>query len=60
MELYEHMGGATKIREIVNAFYPKVQEDPLLATIFPEDLTPVMEKQYQFVYSCVFLLYTWE
>lgn len=49
MELYEYMGGESTIRKIVEAFYPKVQAHPLLAPIFPEDLTPVMEKQYLFL-----------
>lgn len=49
MELYEYMGGEPTIRKIVEAFYPKVQSHPLLAPIFPEDITPVMEKQYEFL-----------
>lgn len=49
MELYEYMGGAPTIRSIVEHFYPKVQAHPLLAPIFPEDIKPVMEKQYQFL-----------
>ncbi len=49
MDLYEYMGGADTIRRIVEAFYPKVQAHPLLAPIFPEDITPVMEKQYLFL-----------
>lgn len=49
MDLYDSMGGAETIKRIVNSFYPKVQAHPLLAPIFPEDLTPVMEKQYQFL-----------
>jgi hemoglobin len=49
MELYEYMGGETTIRKIVEAFYPLVQSHPLLAPIFPEDITPVMEKQFLFL-----------
>ncbi|WP_218091039.1 globin [Paenibacillus solanacearum] len=49
MELYQYIGGAPTIRKIVDAFYPKVQAHPLLAPLFPEDLTPIMEKQYQFL-----------
>lgn len=48
-EFYEAMGGADGIRKLVEAFYPKVQEHPLLASLFPEDITPVMEKQYMFL-----------
>ncbi|WP_296977796.1 globin [Thermobacillus sp. ZCTH02-B1] len=47
--LYEAIGGAPMIRRIVEAFYPKVKEHPLLAPLFPEDIRPVMEKQYMFL-----------
>lgn len=46
---YEQMGGAETIRAIVEAFYPKVVEHPLLAPLFPEDIRPVMEKQEMFL-----------
>jgi hemoglobin len=47
--LYDLIGGAPTIRRIVEAFYPKVLEHPLLAPIFPEDIAPVMEKQFMFL-----------
>lgn len=47
--LYERMGGAETIRRIVDAFYPRVVEDPHIRHLFPEDITPVMEKQYLFL-----------
>lgn len=47
--LYEGIGGAPAVRELVEKFYPKVKADPLLSPIFPEDITPVMEKQYLFL-----------
>jgi len=47
--IYEAAGGAPTIRDLVEKFYPKVQEHPLLASLFPEDIRPVMEKQYQFL-----------
>lgn len=47
--LYEAIGGAPVIREIVEKFYPKVQDHPLLAPLFPDDIMPVMEKQYLFL-----------
>lgn len=47
--LYEQVGGAKTIRRLVEAFYPKVQEHPLLAPLFPTDLKPVMERQYLFL-----------
>jgi hemoglobin len=47
--IYEAIGGAQAIREIVSRFYPKVQAHPLLSPLFPADITPVMEKQYLFL-----------
>ena len=47
--LYEAIGGAPMIRRIVEAFYPKVKAHPLLGPLFPEDIRPVMEKQYMFL-----------
>lgn len=47
--LYEQLGGAEAIRSLVDAFYPKVQVNPLLGPLFPEDIRPVMEKQYMFL-----------
>lgn len=47
--LYEKIGGAEKVRQLVEAFYPRVQAHPLLKPLFPEDIRPVMEKQYMFL-----------
>jgi hemoglobin len=47
--LYEAIGGASAVRELVHKFYPKVQADPLLSPLFPEDIEPVLEKQYLFL-----------
>lgn len=47
--LYEALGGAEAIRNLVSRFYPKVQAHPLLAPLFPEDIHPVMEKQILFL-----------
>ncbi len=49
ISLYELIGGAGKIREMVEAFYPKVQAHPLLGPLFPADIHPVMDKQYMFL-----------
>ncbi len=49
MELYDYIGGETTIRNIVDAFYPKVLAHPLLAPIFPDDMEPLIEKQFQFL-----------
>ncbi|WP_442603296.1 globin domain-containing protein [Paenibacillus sp. KN14-4R] len=47
--IYDWIGGAETLRRIVETFYPKVQIDPLLSPLFPEDILPVMEKQYLFL-----------
>ncbi|MEW9700619.1 globin [Paenibacillus sp. SI8] len=47
--LYEWIGGAENIRRVVEAFYPKVQNHPLLAPLFPSDISPVIEKQILFL-----------
>jgi len=47
--IYDAIGGAETIREIVTRFYPKVQAHPLLGPLFPEDIHPVMEKQFLFL-----------
>lgn len=47
--LYEAIGGAPAVRDLVEKFYPKVQADPLLSPLFPEDIQPVIEKQYLFL-----------
>ncbi|WP_091839363.1 globin [Marininema halotolerans] len=47
--LYERMGGDPTIRKIVQSFYPRVQKDPLLAPLFPEDIEETMEKQRRFL-----------
>ncbi|MFD1989152.1 globin [Paenibacillus nicotianae] len=47
--LYVLLGEADGIKRLVEAFYPKVQRDPLIGPLFPEDINPVMEKQYMFL-----------
>lgn len=47
--VYDAIGGAPMLREIVERFYPKVQQHPLLSPLFPSDIRPVMEKQYLFL-----------
>lgn len=48
-DLYELIGGADAIRDIVTRFYPKVQQNSLLSPLFPKDIDPVIEKQYLFL-----------
>jgi hemoglobin len=47
--LYERMGGQATVQQIVAAFYRRVVEHPLLAPLFPVDMTLVMEKQTKFL-----------
>ncbi|RXZ84762.1 globin [Paenibacillaceae bacterium] len=47
--LYEIVGGGPGVRAIVEAFYPIVQEDPLISPLFPQDIRPVIESQYLFL-----------
>jgi hemoglobin len=47
--IYEAIGGAPMLRNIVERFYTKVQSHPLLSPLFPEDIRPVMEKQMMFL-----------
>lgn len=47
--IYDNLGGADTIRRLVEAFYPKVQSNPVIGELFPEDIRPVMEKQYMFL-----------
>ncbi|MNJ62394.1 globin [Paenibacillus fonticola] len=49
LSIYDNLGGEKVIRRLVETFYPKVQADPLLGPLFPEDIDPVMEKQYMFL-----------
>lgn len=47
--LYDALGGAEAIRRLVEAFYPKVQEDPDIGPLFPDNIDPVMDKQELFL-----------
>lgn len=49
LSIYDNLGGAAGIRSLVEAFYPRVQKNALLAPLFPENIEPVMEKQYMFL-----------
>lgn len=46
---YNLMGGSDTIRNLVQAFYPKVLAHPELSPLFPTDILPVMERQYMFL-----------
>ncbi|WP_068620142.1 globin domain-containing protein [Paenibacillus tuaregi] len=49
LSIYDNLGGEKTLRSLVKAFYPKVQAHPLLGPLFPEDIFPVMEKQFMFL-----------
>lgn len=49
LSIYDNLGGAEGIQALVEAFYPRVQQNAMLAPLFPEDIMPVMEKQYMFL-----------
>lgn len=46
--LYDALGGEQGIRRIVDAFYRRVAEDPILKPIFPDDLTETARRQFLF------------
>ncbi|WP_138416257.1 globin [Aquibacillus sediminis] len=45
---YEEIG-PEKIEELVNAFYPKVYEDPTISELFVGDINEIMHKQQMFL-----------
>lgn len=49
LSIYEQIGGSETIRQLVESFYPKVQQNAVISHLFPEDIMPVMEKQYLFL-----------
>lgn len=46
--LYDEIG-KDKIDQLVEAFYPKVYEDPVLSPLFVGDMNTIMEKQRMFM-----------
>jgi hemoglobin len=47
--VYELVGGDEPFRRLVDAFYRRVEQDPLLRPMFPEDLEPGKEGQFLFI-----------
>ncbi|KPV45136.1 globin [Alicyclobacillus ferrooxydans] len=47
--VYEMIGGADTIGDLVDAFYARVGAHPGLIPLFPEDLTPVRNRQFKFL-----------
>jgi len=50
--VYEMIGSEEPFRELVNAFYDKVEDDPVLRPIFPDDLEE--GKYWQFLFLLQF------
>ncbi|HWQ12311.1 MAG TPA: globin [Roseiflexaceae bacterium] len=47
--IYELAGGDEPFRRLVDAFYARVERDPLLRPLFPADLAPGKERQFLFI-----------
>jgi len=47
--LYERVGGDETFRRLVDAFYARIERDPLLRPMFPDDLEPGKEHQFLFL-----------
>lgn len=47
--IYEQAGGDPAFRRLVDAFYDRVERDPVLRPLFPADLGPGKEHQYLFL-----------
>lgn len=47
--IYEQVGGTETFRKMVDIFYAKVEADPELRAVFPEDLEPGKRWQYLFL-----------
>jgi hemoglobin len=50
--IYELVGGEATFRHLVEVFYRRVEQDPPLRTIFPEDMEP--GKRWQFLFLSQF------
>jgi len=49
LTIYERIGGADGLSELVKKFYANVQKQPLISPLFPEDIEPVSDKQILFL-----------
>ena len=50
--VYEFVGGDATFQRLVDTFYAKIESDPLLRSIFPDDLTA--GKHWQFLFLTQF------
>lgn len=46
--LYKRLG-EEKIKELVDAFYERVYQDPILISLFDNDIDEIKEKQFRFL-----------
>lgn len=49
ISIFELAGGEPAFRRLVDEFYARVEHDPLLRPMFPEDLEPGKRAQYLFL-----------
>jgi hemoglobin len=49
LTIYDRIGGEAALKQLVVSFYAKVQKQPLLAPLFPENIEPVSDKQFLFL-----------
>jgi hemoglobin len=49
ISIYEQVGGTETFRKMVEIFYAKVEADPELRAMFPDDLEPGKRWQYLFL-----------
>src|SRR5437762_297594 len=47
--VYEQIGGDETFRRLVDAFYARVERDPILRPLFPESLEDGKENQFLFL-----------
>ncbi len=47
--IYEYVGGDEPFRQLVDAFYEGVADDPLLRPMYPQDLTASKEHMFLFL-----------
>ncbi len=47
--IYQAVGGDETFRRLVNAFYERVEQDPILRPVFPADLAGGKERQFLFL-----------
>lgn len=49
MNVYRMVGGDPTFRQLVDEFYRRIEQDPILRPLFPEDLEPGKEHQFLFL-----------